>query len=62
MLMFAVFALIAMAFGVRDLIRTNSLVNFQVESESIKWLAIVWALHQAMPGIVFLGCGADTCM
>ena len=48
--MFAVFALIAMAFGVRDLIRTNSLVNFQVESESIKWLAIaVSYTHLTLP-------------
>jgi hypothetical protein len=51
----AVFALVSMAFGIRSLILSNSLLNFRVDSEGIKWLAIVWALHEAMPGLIFIG-------
>jgi hypothetical protein len=51
----AVLSLVSMAFGARKLTFENSLVNFRVDSESIKWLAIVWALHEAMPGLIFVG-------
>lgn len=53
----AVLALFSVAVGVWDLWRKNSLFEFDIDNESLKWLAIVWALHEAMPGMVFAGCG-----
>jgi hypothetical protein len=48
--------LFSMAMGVRDLIKTNSLVNFSIRNESLKWISIAWSLHQCLPGLIFVGC------
>lgn len=52
---FAVLALFSVGVGVHDLYRKNALTNFNTKNESLKWLAISWALHEAMPGMVFAG-------
>ena len=54
-------ALFSVAVGVYDLWSKNSLFEFDIENESLKWLAIVWALHEAMPGMVFAGCVSHLC-
>lgn len=48
-------ALFSVAIGVHKLWRADSLTEFDIENESLKWLAISWALHEAMPGMVFAG-------
>lgn len=48
-------ALFSVAVGVYDLYKKNSLMTFDIDNESLKWLAIAWALHEAMPGMVFAG-------
>ena len=36
--------------------KKDAFLDFQIGNQSLQWLAIVWGMHQAMPGIIFAGC------
>jgi hypothetical protein len=56
----AVSSIVSIGVGIHKLWEADSLRQFDIQKESLKWLAIAWALHEAMPGMVFAGCGS-TC-
>ena len=39
--------------GIHSLVESGAIIDFSVDNQSLKWLAISWALHQAMPGVIF---------
>lgn len=58
----AVSTLYAVIHGMVDLLKNDALRDFQIRNKSLQWLAIVWGLHQAMPGLVFGGCEPPLCL
>ena len=54
--LFAVSTLYAVIHGIIKLVDRNAFNDFEIRNRSLQWLAIVWGMHQAMPGIIFIGC------
>jgi hypothetical protein len=59
----AAMTIFSMSVGIRDLVNDNAIVNFNLDNQSLKWLSVMWGLHQCMPGLVFAGYDATSrCM
>ena len=46
----------AVVTGVMDLLSHDALRNFNLNNQSLKWLAVVWGLMEILPGLIFFGC------
>lgn len=52
-------SLFSAGMGIRTLIQRDALLNWDNANDSLRWIGIVFAVADATPGLLFIGCASS---